>query len=45
MINDKHGGDSLSDFGFSLMVGLIIIAFAAVMYWVVPPLARWVALP
>lgn len=44
MNHDKHGGDSLSDFGFFLVAGLIIIVFAAVMYWVVPPLARWVAI-
>lgn len=43
-MNDHDERSGLHDLGFSLVTGLIIIAFAAVMYWGVPPFARWVML-
>lgn len=43
-MDDKHGGDSLDDFGFFWVTILIIAVFAAVMYWGVPPFVRWLVL-
>lgn len=41
---DTHGGDSLTDLGFFTAALLILAVFCAVMYWIVPPFAGWIAL-
>lgn len=36
--------DALNDVGFFTLALLICAVFCAVMYWIVPPFARWLML-
>lgn len=39
----NEDNDALNDVGFFTAALLLCAAFVAVMYWIVPPLAQWVA--